>query len=134
MTPSGIAVLFQAPTGGIPKRVGTLPGQATCTIFGRNSVGQLHSKIRTITIRNWATTAVCSNGDRYGWAAYHSGSWWAISEDCSDGGSSSGGTTGTLSSFSTTEPFTEDVETTSSVATVQDVPYQGSLDAATVPA
>jgi hypothetical protein len=135
VTPDATPILFKAPSGGVPKRVGTLAGSALCRVWGLNiSTKQLEQQTREVTVRNWATSAACTNGDRYGWAQWHSGSWWVVSEDCGDSGSSTGGTAGSLSSFEVSDPVDTTTEPVLSVATVQDVPYQGSLDAATVPA
>lgn len=79
-------VLIKAPSGGIPKRVGTLLGSASCDIYGATTSGVISDTGENITVWNWGTTAACSNGDRYGWAEYRSPLWYVVSEDCGDEG------------------------------------------------
>lgn len=79
-------VLIKAPSGGIPQRVGTLLGSATCDVYGANSSGVISDTTENITVWNWGTTAACANGDRYGWAEYRHPIWYVVSEDCGDEG------------------------------------------------
>ncbi len=80
-------VLIKAPTGGIPQRVGTLMGSASCDVYAASSSGVISDTTENITVWNWGTTAACANGDRYGWAEYRHPLWWVVSEDCGDEGS-----------------------------------------------
>jgi hypothetical protein len=85
---SGGVKLVKAPAGGIPGRVGTLLGYATCTIWTEASSNRLiQASTDTITVFNWTTSVVCKNGDRYGIAAWCNSAWYIISEDCNDKGS-----------------------------------------------
>lgn len=84
---SAAQVLIKAPSGGIPQRVGTLLGSATCDVYGASSSGVISDTTENITVWNWGTTAACANGDRYGWAEYRHPIWYVVSEDCGDSGS-----------------------------------------------
>lgn len=86
VTDGGGQVLIKAPSGGIPQRVGSLLGSATCDVYEVNSVGQLADTGNNITVKNWGVNAACANGDRYGWAEFYDGVWWVVSEDCGDEG------------------------------------------------
>ena len=79
-------VLIKAPSGGIPQRVGTLMGSASCDVYTASTSGVLSDTTENITVWNWGTTAACANGDRYGWAEYRHPLWWVVSEDCGDEG------------------------------------------------
>ncbi len=80
-------VLVKAPSGGIPQRVGTLMGSASCDVYAASASGVISDTTENITVWNWGTTAACANGDRYGWAEYRHPLWWVVSEDCGDEGS-----------------------------------------------
>lgn len=81
---------FKAPSGGIPGRIGMLEGSATCELFTNNATtGMLELSGISVTVKNWATSAVCSSGDRHGIANWINGRWKAIAEDCGDEGSES---------------------------------------------
>lgn len=102
-------VLIKAPSGGIPQRVGTLLGSATCDVYAASSSGVISDTTENITVWNWGTTAACANGDRYGWAEYRHPIWYVVSEDCGDEGgqvsaslSLSPADTGESTDFSTT--------------------------------
>jgi len=102
-------VLIKAPSGGIPQRVGTLLGSATCDVYQTSSSGVISDSTENITVWNWGTTAACANGDRYGWAEYRHPIWYVVSEDCGDEGtqvsaslSLSPADTGESDDFSTT--------------------------------
>lgn len=82
------SLMIQAPVGGISGRVGSLMGGATCTIIVRNqSNDQLAASSSSVKVFNWATTAACVTGDRYGLANYIDGKWFIAAEDCNDEGS-----------------------------------------------
>jgi len=88
-------LMIQAPSGGIPGRVGSLMGSATCTIITRNtSNDQLAASTLSVKVHNWATSAACATGDRYGLASVIDGKWHIVSEDCNDEGSTVGPGTG----------------------------------------
>lgn len=78
-------ILVKAPVGGIPGRVGTLLGSASCSVY-EISGGMIADSGDSVTVYNWASSAVCDNGDRYGVAAMINGVWVIISEDCGDEG------------------------------------------------
>jgi hypothetical protein len=81
-------LMIQAPAGGIPGRVGSLMGSATCTIITRNtSNDQLAASTLAVKVHNWATSAACATGDRYGLASQIDGKWHIVAEDCNDEGS-----------------------------------------------
>lgn len=79
--------MFTAPSGGIPGRVGTTMGSATCNVIETNSSGELTPSGSTITVYNWARFPACKNGDRYGVAGWINAAWCVIAEDCTDEGS-----------------------------------------------
>lgn len=82
------SLMIQAPAGGIPGRVGSLMGAATCTIIVMNQTNdQLTTSSSTVKVHNWATTSACATGDRYGLANYIDGRWRIAAEDCNDEGS-----------------------------------------------
>lgn len=79
--------LIKAPSGGIPGRVGTILGSATCDVWTENATtDQIKDSTLDITVYNWTTSAVCANGDRYGLAGWCNGAWYIIAEDCNDEG------------------------------------------------
>lgn len=84
---SGNLKMFTAPSGGIPGRVGTTMGSATCNVIETNSSGELTPSGSTITVYNWARFPACKNGDRYGVAGWINAAWCVIAEDCTDEGS-----------------------------------------------
>jgi hypothetical protein len=51
------------------------------------TTGQLEDSGEDIKVENWATSAVCANGDRYGLAGWVNNSWYVVAEDCNDEGS-----------------------------------------------
>lgn len=89
--------LIKAPSGGIPGRVGTLLGSATCDVWNEAANGQIQDSGEDILVDNWAKSAACKTGDRYGIAAQCNGGWYIVAEDCNDTGSTIGGGTGTSS-------------------------------------
>jgi hypothetical protein len=97
--------LIKAPSGGIPGRVGTLLGSATCAVWTETSnTRQIQDSGDTLVVYNWATSAVCSTGDRYGIAAWCNSAWYIIAEDCND----AGGTVQASSTTSTTSQTSSD--------------------------
>jgi hypothetical protein len=81
-------LMIKAPAGGIPGRVGTLMGSASCAVWVSNtSNAQLSDSTLTLTVFNWARSAACATGDRYGLASVIDGRWRIVAEDCNDGGS-----------------------------------------------
>jgi len=90
MIPPPPAFNFKAPEGGIPGRVGLLEGSAECELLNNNpTTGMLELSGVTVTVRNWVTSAVCTEGDRYGAGNWINGLRKAIADDCNDEGSSS---------------------------------------------
>ena len=80
--------LIKAPSGGIPGRVGTLLGGATCDVWSEAAVTQqIQDSGNDIKVYNWTTSAACANGDRFGIAGWVNGGWYIIAEDCNDEGS-----------------------------------------------
>lgn len=81
-------LIIKAPSGGIPGRVGTLLGGATCTVqVLSTSTEQLSASSVTVKVLNWSSSAVCKAGDRYGVAGNIHGRWIIVAEDCKDSGS-----------------------------------------------
>jgi hypothetical protein len=72
--------LAQTPGGGIAARSGTTVSSASCTIW-RNINGTLESTGITLTVYNFATTAIGAtkyiivNRDKQG-------TWWVVAADC----------------------------------------------------
>ena len=105
-------LMIQAPSGGIPGRVGSLLGSATCTIIVRDSsTEQLAASTLSVKVLNWATSAACATGDRYGLADAIDGKWFVSAEDCNDDGSTvspgtSKGTGGTVTDAIDTSTIT----------------------------
>jgi len=80
--------LIKAPGGGIPGRVGSLLGGVFCDVLVESpTTGQLEDSGEDIKVENWATSAACANGDRYGLAGWVNNSWYVVAEDCNDEGS-----------------------------------------------
>ena len=102
---AGSLKMFTAPSGGIPGRVGTLLGGATCNVIETNSVGQLTPTGTTITVYNWATSAVCAKGDRYGVAGWINAAWCVIAEDCNDTGRTIQGASSSSTVTSPSDPL-----------------------------
>ena len=106
------SLMIQAPSGGISGRVGSLMGSATCTIIVRNqSNDQLAASSSSVKVYNWATSAACATGDRYGLANYIDGKWFIAAEDCNDEGSTvqpgtGGGSGGTVTDAIDTSTLT----------------------------
>jgi len=87
MIPPPPAFNFKAPEGGIPGRVGLLEGSAECELLNNNpTTGMLELSGVTVTVRNWVTSAVCTEGDRYGAGNWINGLRKAIADDCNDEG------------------------------------------------
>lgn len=81
-------VMIKAPSGGIPGRVGSLMQGAICDVVVMGTeTDQLTTTSMQLKIYNWATSAACANGDRYGIASLVNGKWHIIAEDCNDEGS-----------------------------------------------
>lgn len=79
---------IKAPSGGIPGRVGTLLGGATCDVFVESTTNeQLVDSGENIKVKNWSSRVVCASGDRYGVAGWLNNAWYIIAEDCGDEGS-----------------------------------------------
>lgn len=80
--------LIVAPSGGIPPRVNYTLGSATCDVWNDdgNGTDTVADTGENITVYNWATSAVLSNGDRFGVASWNGTMWLAISDDCNDEG------------------------------------------------
>lgn len=98
------SLMIQAPAGGIPGRVGSLMGAATCTIIVMNQTNdQLAASSSTVKVHNWATSSACATGDRYGLANYVDGRWRIAAEDCNDGGSTVQPGTGSVGGGTVTE-------------------------------
>lgn len=101
------SIMIKAPANGIPGRVGTLLGSATCELVTRNtSNAQLAISTVTASVLNWAKTAVCKTGDRYGIASYIDGRWLIVAEDCNDTGSTANAASGSSTGGETTNPTT----------------------------
>lgn len=92
------SLLVRAPSGGIPGRVGSLLGGATCTVLDfSTSNSQVSVSSVTVKVLNWSTSAACSTGDRYGLANFIDGRWFIAAEDCNDEGSTVQPGTGSVS-------------------------------------
>lgn len=104
--------LIKAPSGGIPGRVGTLLGKATCDVWREDTnTDQIKDSTLDITVYNWTTSAACTKGDRYGLAGWCNGAWYIIAEDCNDTGSATqpgtgGGTFNTVADAIDTSTIT----------------------------
>lgn len=82
--------LIKAPSGGIPGRVGTLLGSATCDVWERGvETSTIADSTEDITVYNWSTSSACATGDRYGFAVWSEfdRTWYIVAEDCNDDGS-----------------------------------------------
>ena len=81
-------ILFQAPVGGIPGRVGTLSQDRICTVFiNRSDTYQLEASTTTAVVFNWKKNTVCANGNRFGIAARVNSVWQVVEVDPDDTGS-----------------------------------------------
>jgi hypothetical protein len=118
--------MIKAPSGGIPGRVGSLMGGAICDIVTFDANGQLTVSSDAIKVFNWASSAVCANGDRYGIAGWVNSAWLIVAEDCNDGGS----TLPPVSGGRTTPPVGDAITTTISPITTtiafREVRYSGA--------
>lgn len=81
--------LAQAPSGGIPARVGKTPGAATCTqiivapLAGSGfSAGDLVKTAHTFTCINWDTIAHGADGDRIIQVSSHSNNAQLVGSSC----------------------------------------------------
>ncbi len=88
--------LAQAPSGGIPARVGATPGAAVCTqvivapLAGSGfSVGDLVKTAKTFTVINWDTVAHGEDGDRIIQVSSHSDNAQLIGSSCVNEGTPS---------------------------------------------
>jgi hypothetical protein len=80
-------ILVRAPSGGIPGRVGSLPGGAICDVLVMATANdQISVSSTQAKIYNWSTSAACANGDRYGAASWSDNRWLIKAEDCNDEG------------------------------------------------
>jgi hypothetical protein len=114
-------VLIKAPSGGIPGRVGTLLGSATCDVVTMaTSNAQLATSSVQLTVFNWSTSVACKTGDRYGVAGLVNGRWEITAEDCGDAGSAiqAASTTSTTSQTSSDPVSASPTVLTSSPVTV----------------
>ena len=89
--------LAQAPSGGIPARVGATPGAAICTqviiapLAGSGfSAGDLVKTAHTFTVINWDTIAHAADGDRICQVSSHSDNAQLIGSSCTNEESASG--------------------------------------------
>jgi hypothetical protein len=80
-------ILFKAPEGGIPPRVGLLCGSATCDKLKINADRTITDTGDNESVTNWGTSPACANGDRFGVADWIDGQYVVVAEDCSDEGS-----------------------------------------------
>lgn len=103
-------IFFKAPTGGIPPRVSNLDGSAECDVYEYSDKSDTGDNA---TVQNWAETAICDAGNRFGWAVKVVGQTYyaALSEDCSSTGGTTGSGTGTFASGTHTSSF-PDLEAT----------------------
>ena len=83
--------LIKAPAGGIPARVGMIPGMARCEIWKRDKdTDRIKRVLREgepveRDVYNWLVSVVCDTGDRFGIADFdRAGTWWIEAADCSD--------------------------------------------------
>jgi hypothetical protein len=125
-------ILIQAPSGGIPGRVGLIRGGATCDVISVNTAtDELTTTNVQAKIYNWSTSVACANGDRYGVAIVIDGQWEVVAEDCNDEGSTlpSAAFASAVSSVTDAIDLTNDPVTTTSV--VPDAGY--TLGAVAIP-
>ena len=73
------------------------------TCVRSTSTDQLSASTLAVKVHNWATSAACATGDRYGLANYIDGEWLIAAEDCNDEGSTIGPGTGGSSGGTVTE-------------------------------
>lgn len=88
-----LPILFKAPSGGIPARVGTTPGGPVTVNAMRlnraaNAIEELIGPTgtpMTFQVWSWLTKVVSSNGERLGWAQMDRfGVFWSLADDCND--------------------------------------------------
>jgi len=122
------SLMIQAPAGGIPGRVGSLMGMATCTIIVMNQTNdQLTASSSTVKVHNWATTSACATGDRYGLANYIDGRWRIAAEDCNDEGSTVQPGTGSGSGGTVTDAIdTSTLTPASMVGESREITFSGT--------
>lgn len=117
------SILFQAPVGGIGGRASRIEGSAVCTIISnRSDNDSLVATSVTAKVRNWTTTAICTKGERYGVAAWISGGWKAVAEDCNDQGKLPPGK-GSSKAVDVGNPFTLNFDPPSVVGQIPNVSY-----------
>lgn len=89
VVPPGMPLkLIKAPSDGIPGRIGTLLGSATCDVWVEPSGSDnIEDSGVNVMVMNWSVGAACANGDRYGIAGWCNNGWYVIAEDCADTGS-----------------------------------------------
>ena len=84
-TAGGIKVI-KAPANGIPARDGIDPGSVECDVLNLNATDELIDSGDNLTVFNFVTVAVLTEGERIGLAAKEIDveRWWAIADDCKD--------------------------------------------------
>jgi hypothetical protein len=116
--------MVKAPAGGIPGRVGTLLGGATCDVYRQNTTSQqIEDSGVDIKVYNWTTTAACTKGDRYGMAAWCNNGWHIIAEDCNDTGSTQPPVTGGGTVKTPTDPISPQFNSVVTSGTFSQVRY-----------
>jgi hypothetical protein len=81
---SRVAAIIKTGSGGIPERIGSIPGAASCSVYGIDGSGNLYDTTEDIAVYNLATTAVAANV--YGQAKKESwtGKWVIDYEQCEE--------------------------------------------------
>jgi hypothetical protein len=81
---SRAAAIIKTGSGGIPERIGSIPGAASCSVYGIDGSGNLYDTTEDIAVYNLATTAVAANV--YGQAKKESwtGKWVIDYEQCEE--------------------------------------------------
>jgi hypothetical protein len=80
-------LVIKAPVGGIPARVGSMLGKASCDVFNNSSSDlQMVDSGENIEVHHMGKTAECVNGDRFGLAGwdYTMQKWMLLREYCDD--------------------------------------------------
>jgi hypothetical protein len=119
--------LIEAPSGGIPGRVGTLLGGAVCTVLVCDSgTEQIAASSVQVKVFNWSRQAACTEGDRYGMASWIDGRWQITAEDCNDTGSTVAPGTGGGTLPPPTNPIDPKVPTLITTSTFSNVTFSGT--------
>lgn len=100
------SLMIEAPSNGIPGRVGKLLGGVNCTVLCfKSGSDEITQSGVSVNVLNWSTSSACAKGDRYGIASFIDGKWFIVAEDCNDEGSTVQGASSSGTVTTPTDPL-----------------------------